>query len=333
MALSRNGTFVVAGGDHLTAGRFYDRAPATVSIKVLDANASETNKDPGSFVISRLEKLNTTTRVYYSLGGTATSPFSIFKTMIDYTGPVPAPPPIIGTGGSSGILHAGQGYVDIPPGQTDATVTIVPNDDSRVEADESVIATLVTDPGYDVNPSGPSAVVAIHDNDGAPGTTLNDSADAYVRDGTNATANFGTAKDLEVKKAGSGFNRVSYIKFDLSSVSAINSVKLNLFGKLSDTQDASLATSIFSVADTSWTETGINFNNAPAAGASALATATITGTTLQMVQFDVTAYVKAQFAAGHKVVSFALKDAASSNSFVQFNSREAGTQTPALVVT
>jgi hypothetical protein len=304
-----------------------------VSIKVLDPNASETNKDPGSFAISRAEKLNTTTRVFYSLGGTAASPFSLLRTQIDYTGPVPAPPPVIGTGGSTGISHIGQAYVDIPPGQTSTTVTIVPNDDSRVEPDESVIATLVSDRGYDINPTFPSGVVAIHDNDGAPSTTLNDTADAYVRDGSNAGANFGTAKDLEVKKGGSGFNRVSYIKFDLSSVSAINSVKLNLFGKVSDTQDASLATSLFSVADTSWTETGINFNNAPAVGASALATATITGTTLQMVQFDVTAYVKAQKAAGHNIVSFALKGNASSNSFLQFNSRESGTQAPALVVT
>jgi hypothetical protein len=136
-----------------------------------------------------------------------------------------------------------------------------------------------------------------------------------------------------VKKSGSGFNRVSYIKFDLSGVTAFNSVKLNLFGHVSDTQNPSIATSIFSVADTSWTETGINFNNAPVTGGTALASATISGTTAKLYAFDVTAYVKAQFAAGHKVISFAVKNPSTSNSFVMFNSREAASNKPQLAVT
>ena len=216
-------------------------------------------------------------------------------------------------------------FVDIPANETFATVTLTPVDDSAVESTETATFSINPSALYD-NGAPLSSTISILDNDSpaGTGTTLNDTADAYVRDGTNAGANFGTAADLEVKKAGSGFNRVSYIKFDLSSVSTINSVKLNLFGKLSDTQNASITTSLFSVADTSWSETGITFNNAPSLSSSALGSATITGTTLQMVQFDVTSYVKAQKAAGHNIVSFALKDATSSNSFVQFNSREAG---------
>ena len=101
----------------------------------------------------------------------------------------------------------------------------------------------------------------------------------------------------------------------------------------SDTQNANITTSIFSVADTSWSETGITFNNAPATSSMALAGATVTGTALQMVHLDLTAYVKAQKAAGHNIISFALKDNTSSNSFVQFNSREAASNKPALVVT
>ena len=170
--------------------------------------------------------------------------------------------------------------------------------------------------------------INILDNDITASTTLKTTADAYVRDGSDATTNFGSATDLEVKKAGSGFNRITYVKFDVSSVSAIGSAQLQMFGGLSDTQDPSISTSLFTVADTSWTESGINFNNAPAVSSSPLLTTTITGNTAKTYTFDVTSYVQAQKAAGHNIVSFAFKDSASSNSFVKFNSKEAGSNPP-----
>src|SRR5207302_3007333 len=109
-----------------------------------------------------------------------------------------------------------------------------------------------------------------------------------------------------------------------------NSVKLDLFGKLNDTQSTNVLTNLFSVADTSWTESGITFSNAPPAG-SALASAIISDNTLRLYEFDVTAYVKAQKAAGHNIVSFVLKNPSTSASFVSFNSRETSNQ-PKLVI-
>src|SRR5689334_18838137 len=47
-------------------------------------------------------------------------------------------------------------------------------------------------------------------------------ADSYVRDGSSASGNFGTATTILVKNSGStnsGFNRWIYLKFDLSAVS------------------------------------------------------------------------------------------------------------------
>ena len=322
MAMTLNGKFFAAGGDGLNVSRYFDRAPSTFSISAIVPNASETGPTPAVFTISRPEVLNTTTRVFFQASGTATSPFTLIKKFEDYIGITAPPPPGIG----QPLFPPNTAYVDIPAGKKSVTFAITPKDDSFVEGNESVIFTLERDRSYDIASGHGVATATIHDNDVPAGTTLTDTADAYVHDGTTAGSNFGTATDLEVKHGGSGFNRVTYIKFDLSSVSTINSVKLNLFGKLSDTQNASIATSLFSVADTSWSETGINFNNAPAAASSALASATIAGTALTMYQFDVTAYVKAQLAAGHKVVSFALKTSASTSSFVQFNSREAGQQ-------
>ena len=127
-------------------------------------------------------------------------------------------------------------------------------------------------------------------------------------------------------------NRQTYLKFDLSSVSSANSVKLNLFGELSSTDSTNVITQLFSVADTSWTETGITFNNKPAAGTSVLASNTIANTTPTMYTFDVTAYVKAQLAAGIKTVSFVLKNPSNSSPFVVFNSKEAGSNAPTLTI-
>src|SRR4029077_12977003 len=134
----------------------------------------------------------------------------------------------------------------------------------------------------------------VKDNDNSAFLPLNPTADAYVHDGSTAGTNFGTDPQLQVKKGGSGFNRVSYIKFDLSSVGTITSAQLQVLTRLSDTQNASIDTSVFSVADTSWTETGINFNNAPAAGPTPLATTKITGVGGDIYIWDVSSYVKAE---------------------------------------
>ena len=183
-------------------------------------------------------------------------------------------------------------------------------------------------------PASSHVSVTILDDDApATGATLSATADAYVKDGTSAGANFGSTLDLQVKFGASGFNRQSYLKFDLSSVSTINSVKLQMFGKLTNANQTNLLTSLFSVADTSWTESGITFSNAPVSSASALATATILDTTLRLYEFDVTAYVKAQKALGHNFVSFVFKNTANSLPVIAFNSREAANSQPKLAIT
>src|SRR3982750_1722841 len=86
-------------------------------------------------------------------------------------------------------------------------------------------------------------------------------ADSYVRDGSSASANFGTATSFLVKNSGtadSGFNRWIYLRFDLSSISGtVSSAKLRLFGKVDNTASESHSTALYSVSTTTWTETGI----------------------------------------------------------------------------
>ena len=164
-------------------------------------------------------------------------------------------------------------------------------------------------------------------------TILHASADAFVRDGASANTNFGTSTQLNVKTdaANSGFNRRAFLKFDISSITNINSVKLQLFGNLSATASSNVSAGVFAVADTSWSETGITFNNQPTIGAQ-LATATILDTTPRLYTWDITAYVKAQKAAGHNIITLAIKNLSPTSNFDIFNSREAASNVPQLVV-
>jgi len=148
-------------------------------------------------------------------------------------------------------------------------------------------------------------------------------ADAYVRNGTSAGSNFGRAGELIVKfGADVNYQRESYMKLDISSVQPGNSVRLRLFGRLSDTRAASVTTTIYPVSSTSWSETGVTWNTRPPADATVLASWNISGTTGTWYEIDLTSHVQAQRAAGQTVISIALKNTADTLPYVTFGSRE-----------
>ncbi|MEO6435257.1 MAG: PQQ-dependent sugar dehydrogenase [Tepidisphaeraceae bacterium] len=159
-------------------------------------------------------------------------------------------------------------------------------------------------------------------------------SDATVRDGSFASQNFGLATSLGAKKGASGFTRWTYLKFDLKNVSAasIGKVVLRLFGKLDNTVTKNIPIEIFSVANTSWTEASITWNNKPATGTTALGKVTVIDTVARWYEVDLTNYVKQQRAAGKIAVAFALKAAISAQPLAVFNSDEAASNRPQLVV-
>jgi RHS repeat-associated protein len=162
-------------------------------------------------------------------------------------------------------------------------------------------------------------------------TTINPTADAYVQGGNNANKNFGTATTLQAQSnATAAKNFDSYLKFDMSAVPAFSSVKLRLYAALSNT--GSVAVSIYGVANTTWGETTITWNNKPAPGA-ALASGTVVNKTFAWYEFDVTSYLAAERAAGRNVVSLALRAPTASTLTVKANSRQASTNKPQLVFT
>jgi hypothetical protein len=162
---------------------------------------------------------------------------------------------------------------------------------------------------------------------------LNPPADAYVRNGASATANFGNEATLLVKRsANTGNTREAYLRFDLGTVTSAASAKLRLFGRLSVAMTSGLQITLYGVSNTTWSETSITWNTKPAAGGS-LGTKTITGTSGQWFEWDVSAYLQAQLAAGAEAVGFALKAPNTSDPWAIFNSGEASGDRPELVIT
>jgi PKD repeat protein len=149
-------------------------------------------------------------------------------------------------------------------------------------------------------------------------------ADSYVR-ASNANSNFGGDTTLTVQQGSSNSNiRWTYMKFDLTSVPSITNAKVRLFGAVSATTSTVIQTAVYSVSSTTWTETGLTWNNKPASGATALATATIVNnsTTARWYELDVTAYLQSEKAAGRNVVTLAFKNLANSTPYVSFTSKE-----------
>lgn len=176
---------------------------------------------------------------------------------------------------------------------------------------------------------------------GGNGQTFNLPAtqDAYVRDGTNAGTAFGStdAASLVTKVAPAGQannNRESYVTFDLSSVTGtVSSATLKVFGRAEDSRDANISVGAYAVATTSWTESTITWNNKPAGGSSAIATASVTDATGRYYNWNITSYIQSEIAAGHTKVSFVLKNQQETQGRLLWNSKETGSSAPQLTIT
>ena len=77
---------------------------------------------------------------------------------------------------------------------------------------------------------------------------------------------------------------------------------------------------IFGVSNTSWSETGITWNNKPAAGSTVIGSATILNTTENDYTIDITTYVKSQFLAGNTTISLLLKNPSPSSAYIDLHS-------------
>jgi hypothetical protein len=162
--------------------------------------------------------------------------------------------------------------------------------------------------------------------------TLRATADAYVRDGAFAGQNFGSG-DLAVRKATTGGQtRWTVLKFDLATVSAVTSATLRLFGRLDTTANPSVGVQAFAASNATWTEAGVTWANKPLAAGVALGTMAVAGTAGKWYALDLTAWLKAQRAAGKTTVSLVLTSPATTAATALFAGDEATTNRPELVV-
>ncbi len=136
-----------------------------------------------------------------------------------------------------------------------------------------------SDAGVTVSQSSPSILMSVSTS-GANGKTfearfyklspqivnLTPVADSYVYDDAAAVnSNFGTQTSLVVKKSGTGFNREAFLRFDVPTTAGLflgGTLKLACL-----TASTPGVHGVAKVDDNSWTETGITWNNKPAAGA------------------------------------------------------------------
>ncbi|MBB6671866.1 CBM96 family carbohydrate-binding protein [Cohnella nanjingensis] len=164
--------------------------------------------------------------------------------------------------------------------------------------------------------------------------TLAPTADAYVRDGAYADVNYGTDPTLQVKKDGTDYNRKSYLKFDLASFggTSATSAKLRVYANAAGT-DGARTIKLYGNSNKSWTESGLKWSNAPAAD-TFVTSVSVNGSTGVWYEFDVTSYMNSQLTVADSIVSFELvnEGAATSQNQVAFNSREAASHAPQLVL-
>jgi endo-1,3-1,4-beta-glycanase ExoK len=133
-------------------------------------------------------------------------------------------------------------------------------------------------------------------------TTISPIADAYVQDGSAAATNFVGSPTLFVKNGEAGNKQNSYLKFDLSNITATvlqatlyltpaivgESKSVTVGNYVPDSKSVTVANY---VPDNGWTASGITWNNQPAISAQ-LAKGTNYGQGIQ-TNFDVTAMAKA----------------------------------------
>jgi hypothetical protein len=160
------------------------------------------------------------------------------------------------------------------------------------------------------------------------------SQDAYVQNGANAASNFGTATALHVSTGGVGYLRTGYLKIDTSAIPGDVSKVTLRFAATKWQATSGPVTVRFMPTSSAWTEGTVTSNNAPASGWPEVAIAAV-NTALneyKWYEIDVTAYVRAQRALGHPVVSLVAQMVTPSGG-LDIASREWTRLAPQVVVT
>ena len=154
-------------------------------------------------------------------------------------------------------------------------------------------------------------------------TTFTTVDDAHVRNGIYAGENYGSFANMQVRETtNTDATRQAYLKFDLSSIDNVVSAVLRLRNTGTNTGTVDLNR----VANDSWFENTVNWNNQPDIGDKI---GTYLFDAIGNFDMDVTTYVNSEIQ-GDKVVSFALNNA---SAFMTVSSKDSATDpAPQLIV-
>lgn len=158
--------------------------------------------------------------------------------------------------------------------------------------------------------------------------TLNSTDDAYIRGGAYDEINYGTESELVIKQgADEDYFRKSYLQFDLSAEGFTDIT--NAVVRLYTSSASSTTITAFETTD-SWDESSITWSSAPSEGT--ILDAVSVSSTGQYYEWDVMSFIQTE-ATGDGIASIVFYDASASNVQLKFNSTEAGSNMPELVVT
>ncbi|WP_221393799.1 malectin domain-containing carbohydrate-binding protein [Dyadobacter sp. NIV53] len=155
-------------------------------------------------------------------------------------------------------------------------------------------------------------------------------ADATVRNTPYSSTNFGSAANLEIKSGGlPSYQRNVYFKFPLTDIGQVSTAKLRFYG-LNSQNNSSVNVAAYGVNNDVWSETGINWDTAPASSGAILGSVLVDNNA-KYYEINVTTFIKAQ-ASGDKTASIFLTNPTNQNSQVTLNSRENTASQPQLIV-
>jgi uncharacterized protein len=167
---------------------------------------------------------------------------------------------------------------------------------------------------------------------GTPPTsvTVPISVDSYVRDGTYADINYGSATTLQICRTASvSSNRIAYLQLDTTSVvDDIASVTLRLWTR--GTTTTATTVNLHGVG-VPWSEGAVTWATRPALGA-VVGSYGLSNATYGWKEIDVTSYVNAERAAGRPVVSFGVQHAAADHQLGYIGAGEGTSNRPEAVI-
>jgi hypothetical protein len=159
------------------------------------------------------------------------------------------------------------------------------------------------------------------------GDSLPPVADTYARGGTFAGNNYGSQAGMITKVADNeSYTRESFMKFDVSGINtAIGEAYLHVYGTIVN----SAVIEAWASDNTTWSETGLTWNNRPATQ-TLLDEVPIGNNSESYFTWDVSSHVAEAHRRGDTHVTLALKAKATTEKEVSWNSREAGINIPIL---